>query len=162
MMTAPRPGVTSYTTPSDREVAVIRVLDAPRTLAFDAWTNPRHVPHWLTGPDGWTMPICEMDQRPGGKWRYVYRKDDGSEMTLQGVYREFTPPERIVSTETWGPNWPETVNTVTFVEANGQTTVTVTILFVSREARDAALQSGMKVGMDAGFARLEQLLDSLS
>ena len=78
MITAARTGVTTYTTPSDQEVVITRVVSAPRRVVFDAFTNARHVPNWLIGPEGWTMPVCEIDLRPGGTWRYVYRKDDGS------------------------------------------------------------------------------------
>ena len=161
MFAATRIGVTTYATPSDREVVVTRVVDAPRRLVFDAMSNPKHVPQWLTGPAGWTMPVCEIDLRPGGAWRYVYRQPDGAEMTLQGSYREVAPPERIVSTESWGPEWPETINTLVLTEAAGQTTITMTIRYPSQEARDAALRSGMKDGMDQGFARLDGLLASL-
>lgn len=161
MFTAARIGVTTYATPSDREVVVTRVVDAPRRLVFDAMSNPKHVPQWLTGPEGWTMPVCEIDLRPGGAWRYVYRRPDGAEMTLQGSYREVAPPERIVSTESWGPEWPETINTLVLTEAAGQTTITMTIRYPSQEARDAALRSGMKDGMNQGFARLDRLLASL-
>jgi uncharacterized protein YndB with AHSA1/START domain len=108
------------------------------------------------------MPVCEIDLRPGGRWRYVYRMPDGSEMTLQGTFREVTPPERVVHTETWGPEWPETVNTLALTEIGGQTTITITLLYPSQEARDAALQSGMKDGMEQGFARLDELLAGLA
>jgi uncharacterized protein YndB with AHSA1/START domain len=155
-------GVTTYATPTDREIVMTRVVDAPRRIVFDALSNPKHVPNWLTGPDGWTMPVCEIDLRPGGAWRYVYRKDDGSEMTLQGSYREVAPPERLVATESWGPQWPETVNTTVLTESDGQTTITITVRYPSKAARDAALQTGMKEGMDQGFARLDALLDTLA
>jgi uncharacterized protein YndB with AHSA1/START domain len=161
MPTAAKLGVTTYTTPSDREVVVTRVVDAPRRLVFEAMSSPKHIPQWLTGPEGWTMPVCEIDLRPGGAWRYVYRMADGTEMTLQGVYREVAPPERVVSTESWGPEWPETVNTMVLTEAAGRTTITLTIRYPSPEARDAALRSGMKEGMDQGFARLDALVASL-
>jgi uncharacterized protein YndB with AHSA1/START domain len=161
MFTAARIGVTTYATPSDREIVVTRLVDAPRRLVFDAMSNPKHVPQWLTGPEGWTMPVCEIDLRPGGAWRYVYRQPNGADMTLQGSYREVAPPERIVSTESWGPEWPETINTLVLTEAAGQTTITMTIRYPSQEARDAALRSGMKDGMDQGFARLDGLLASL-
>jgi uncharacterized protein YndB with AHSA1/START domain len=107
------------------------------------------------------MPVCEIDLRPGGAWRYVYRKADGNEMTLQGSYREVTPPERLVATESWGPEWPETVNTTVLSESAGQTTITITVRYPSKEARDAALETGMKEGMNQGFARLDVLLDTL-
>jgi uncharacterized protein YndB with AHSA1/START domain len=161
MITATRTGVTTYATPSDREVVVTRVVSAPRRVVFEAFTNTRHVPNWLIGPDGWTMPVCEIDLRPGGAWRYVYRKNDGSEMTMQGSYREVVPPERLVSTESWGPEWPETVNTMVLTEAGGLTTITITVLYPSKEARDAALKTGMKSGMDQSFARLDVMLETL-
>ena len=161
MITAARTGVTTYTTPSDQEVVITRVVSAPRRVVFDAFTNARHVPNWLIGPPGWTMPVCEIDLRPGGTWRYVYRKDDGSEMTMQGSYREVAPPERLVSTESWGPEWPETVNTMVLTETGGLTTITITARYPSKEARDAALKTGMKSGMDQSFARLDSMLQSL-
>ncbi len=161
MITAARTGVTTYTTPSDREVVITRVVSAPRRVVFEAFTNPRHVPNWLIGPEGWTMPVCEIDLRPGGRWRYVYRKADGSEMTIQGSYREVVPPERLVSTESWGPEWPETVNTMVLTESGGLTTITITIRYPTKEARDAALKTGMKEGMDQASRGSTALLETL-
>jgi uncharacterized protein YndB with AHSA1/START domain len=162
MITAARTGVTTYTAPADNQIQMTRVVNAPRKLVFETYTTPKHLQKWLLGPPGWTMPICEFDARPGGAWRYVYRKDDGNEMTLSGTVREFTPPERVVTTESWGPQWPETVNTVVFTEVAGQTTITLTMTYPSKEARDAALQTGMKEGMDQGFARLDEYLETLA
>jgi uncharacterized protein YndB with AHSA1/START domain len=147
-----------FTTPSDREVAITRVFDAPRSLVFDAHTNPDHLPQWMLGPDGWTMPVCEIDLRPGGSWRFVWQKGDGSEMEMHGEYREVAPPERLVSTERWGGDWPETLNTLVLTEEDGRTTLTQTILYPSREARDAALASGMKEGLAVGYDRLAEHL----
>ena len=161
MVTAAKVGVTSYTTPSDREVVIARVVDAPRALVWKVWTDPDHIRHWMSGREGWTMPICEMDLRPGGKWRYVWRMPNGGEMTLSGEVREVVPPTRIVTTERWGPEWPETVNTLTLTEARDLTTITITVLYPSKEARDAALKSGMKDGMDITFATLDALLRTL-
>ena len=161
MATAGRTGVTTYETPTDTQVVITRIVDAPRRLVFDAWTNPKHVPQWMLGPEGWTMPVCEMDLRPGGSWRYVWRKADGAEMTITGSVREVAPPERLVTTESWGPEWPETVNSLVLTESTGQTTIVLTILYPSKQARDAALATGMKEGMDPSFARLEKLLQSL-
>ena len=161
MTSGASPGVTTYTTPTDREIVIARVVDAPRRMVFDAFTNPKHVPNWLT-PDGWTMPVCEIDIRPGGAWRYVYHKSDGSEMTLQGAYREVLPPERLVSTESWGPQWPETVNIMVLTESGGRTTIVITVTYPTADARDAALKTGMKEGMDQGFAKLDTLLATLS
>lgn len=85
----------TLTTSSDREIVVTRVFDAPRRLVFDAWTNPEHLPHWMLGPSGWTMPVCEIDLRPGGAWRFVWRQADGTEMEMHGVYQEVVPPDRL-------------------------------------------------------------------
>lgn len=150
------------TTPTDREIVMTRAFDAPRELVWEAWTNPTYVREWLLGPEGWTMPVCEIDLRPGGSWRYVWRKADGAEMAMAGAYREVAPPERLVSTEKWGPEWPETVNTMVLTESEGRTTTTLTMTYPSREARDAALKTGMSDGMDQSFARLDMLLDTLA
>jgi len=139
-----------------------RVVNAPRRVVFDAWTNPKHVPRWMLGPEGWTMPVCEIDLRVGGAWRFVWRKSDGMEMAMTGTYREVMPPERLVSTERWGPDWPETVNAVVLTESAGQTTITLTITYPTKEARDAALATGMKEGMDPSYARLDSLLATLA
>jgi uncharacterized protein YndB with AHSA1/START domain len=155
------PGTLQVTTPSDREIEVTRVFDAPCRLVFEAWTNPKYLPHWMLGPEGWTMPVCEVDLRPGGAWHIVWRRADGTEMEMRGVYREITPPVRLVSTESWGGPWPETVNTLTLVENDGKTTATLTILYPSQEARDAALKTGMKDGMAASFDRLAEYLRTM-
>ena len=148
----------TLTTPSDREVVVTRTVDAPRRLVFEAWTKPEYLSRWLLGPEGWTMPVCEIDLRPGGQWHFVWRKSDGAEMEMRGAYREVNPPERVVSTECWGGDWPETVNTMTLAEKDGKTTVTIAIVYPSREARDAALKTGMKEGMAQSFDRLSEYL----
>jgi uncharacterized protein YndB with AHSA1/START domain len=152
----------AMTMPTDREVAVTRVFDAPRRLVFEAWTSPEHLPHWMLGPEGWTMPVCEIDLRPGGAWHFVWRRTDGTEMGMRGVYREIKPPERLVSTESWGGNWPETLNTLVLTEEGGKTTATLTILYPSKEARDAALQTGMKDGMAPTFDRLDGYLRTMA
>lgn len=162
MPTTSSPGTTTFSTPSDREIAVTRVFDAPRRLVFEAHTNPKHIPNWMLGPEGWTMPVCEVDLRPGGAWRFVWRKSDGSEMTIRGTYKEVVPTEKMVSTESWGPEWPETINTLTLTEENGRTTITTTVLYPSKEARDAALKTGMKEGMTQSFNRLAEYLQSLA
>jgi uncharacterized protein YndB with AHSA1/START domain len=151
-------GATTFATPSDVEVVVTRVVNAPRRLVFDAHTNPAHVPHWLLGPEGWTMPICEIDLRPGGTWRYVWRKSDGSEMEMHGVYQEVVPPERVVSIESWGCDWPETLTTLQLSEENGKTTITQRVRYPSQQARDAALKTGMQDGMSQGYDRLDAYL----
>ena len=158
----PNSEIFSVTMPTDREIVVTRVFNAPRNLVFEAWTNPKYLPHWMLGPDGWTMPVCEIDLRPGGSWHFVWRHSNGKEMEMRGEYREVTPPERVVSSESWGPDWPETLNTVVFSEHAGKTSATITMLYASKEARDAALKTGMKQGMALSYARLENYLSSLT
>ncbi len=153
-------GTLKVTTPSDREILMTRVVDAPRKLVFEAWTTPKHLQQWLLGPEGWTMPVCEIDLRPGGKWHFGWRRSDGTEMSMHGVYKEVKPPERVVSTESWGGDWPETINTLSFSESNGKTTISLSVLYPSREARDKALQTGMKDGVEASFNRLASYLAS--
>ena len=153
---------TTFTTPSDREIVMTRVFDAPRRLVFEAWTNPKHLPHWMLGPEGWTMPVCEIDLRPGGAWRFVWRRSDGTEMEMHGVYREIKPPERLVATESWGGDWPETVNTLVLTEKDGRTTMSQTVLYPSKEAREAAIATGMKEGWAASYDRLDEYLPTMS
>lgn len=155
-------GETTITTPSDREVVMARTFEAPRTLVWDAYTKPEHVQQWLLGPEGWTMPICEIDLRPGGEWHFLWRRPDGDELEMRGVYREIVPPERLVNTESWGGEWPETENTVQLFEENGATTVTTTILYPSREARDAAIATGMADGAERSYGLLDEYLRTLA
>lgn len=151
-------GLTTYTTPNELDLVITRVVAAPRRAVFDAWTSPPLVSQWLLGPEGWTMPVCEIDLRPGGAWRYLWRKADGREMGMNGSYREVAPPERTVWTERWGPEWPETLNTLVLTEINGRTIMILTATYPDRAAREAATQTGMKDGIERSFARLDQLL----
>lgn len=153
-----RIGATVYTMPSGREVVARRVFDAPRTLVFDAWTSCEHVPHWALGPDGWTMSVCEIDLRVGGRWRFVWRKGDGGdEMEMDGDYQEIERPERLVTTERWGDDWPEALNIMVLTEEAGRTTMTLTMRYESEEVRDRAMGTGMTDGMDLSFERLDEL-----
>jgi uncharacterized protein YndB with AHSA1/START domain len=147
--------------PSDREIQVTREFDAPRRLVFDAFTKPQLVRRWLLGPPGWTMPLCEIDLRVGGAYRYVWRSEkDGAHMAMGGVFREVVPIERIVATEKFDDAWypGEALDTTVFVETRGVTRATITVLYESTEARDTARRSGMEYGMAAGYDRLETLL----
>ena len=166
MATANRGGATQYkttfTTPSDREVVATRVVDAPRRLVWEAWTNPEHVRNWLLGPDGWTMPVCEIDLRPGGAWRYRWRGPDGTEFGMSGVYKEVVKPERLVHTELWEGQEPGSLNTLVLTEEGGRTTMTCTVLYPSKEARDAALASGMKDGWAQSYDRLDEQLREMA
>jgi uncharacterized protein YndB with AHSA1/START domain len=142
----------------EREIVMTRVFAAPRRLVFDAWTRPEQVSRWLLGPDGWTMPICEIDLRVGGAWRYVLRHPGGREMTMRGVYREIDRPGRLVSTESFDGMPGEGVNTFLLDEVDGVTTVTIRSLYESRAIRDGVLQSGMEKGAARSFDRLEDIL----
>jgi uncharacterized protein YndB with AHSA1/START domain len=153
------------TTPTDREIAMTRVFDAPRKLVFDAFTKPELVQRWLLGPPGWSMPVCEIDLRVGGAYRYVWRNDrDGTTIGMGGVFREIVAPERLVSTERFDEAWypGEAVGTIVFVEQGGSTTVRQTVRYESREARDAVTKSDMERGVTASYDRLADVLASIS
>ena len=148
------------TTPSDREAVITRVVDAPRGMVFDAHTKPELVQRWLLGPPGWTMPVCEIDLRVGGKYRYEWRSADGESMGMGGTFTEIVRPSRIVATQVFDQDWTggETIVSTDIVEKNGKSTITTTVRYSSRAARDAALQTGMASGMEMGYERLESLL----
>jgi uncharacterized protein YndB with AHSA1/START domain len=153
------------TTPSDREIVIIRTFDAPRELVFEAWTKAEHVRHWW----GWrtaTMIQCEADVRPGGSWRYVTREENGVEVPFTGVYQEVTPPERLVHTAIYDVapfnSGDPAVTTVTFTEADGRTTVTGTTLYPTKEIRDGVIESGMEGGAAESMDRLAEHLQTLA
>lgn len=152
------------TAKSDRELVITRAFNAPRQLVFDAHTKPELVKRWLLGPPGWTMPVCEIDLRVGGKYRYVWRNADGRDMAMGGVYREIVAPQRLVATELFDEDWTggETVSTAEFSEAGGVTTVTTTVLYSSSAARDGAMATGMADGMESGYQRLDAVLAEIS
>lgn len=152
---------TTYTTPSDREIGMTRVFNAPRELVYQAYTDPNHVPHWW-GPRRMTTTVNTMDVRPSGAWRVVQRDPEGNEYGFRGEYREVVPPERLVYTfEFEGMPGHILVETVTFEEQDGKTTVTSTALFDSVEGRDGMLESGMESGAIESWDRLEELLERL-
>ena len=145
----------------DREIVMTRAFDAPRKLVFDAFTKPELLKQWLLGPPGWSMPVCEIDLRIGGRYRYVWRRDtDGTEMGCGGVYREIVPAERLVHTEQFDNPWypGESLITTVLDEQRGKTTLTATMLYESRDARDGILKSGMESGVAASYDRLAELL----
>ena len=154
----PDTGTLKVTTPSDREIVLTRAFDAPRQLVWDAFTQPELLQRWLLGPSGWSMIVCDVALKAGEAYRYVWRHTNGNEMTIKGICREVVIHERIVSTESWGGDWPDTLNTIVFAEENGKTTVTNTILYPSKKARDAALKTGMTKGVAASYNRLAELL----
>ena len=150
------------TTPSDREIAMTRVFEAPRSLVFDAWTKPELLKRWLGVRNGWTFEVCEVDLRVGGAYRFVWRGPDGAEMGMGGVYREIVSPERLVSTEKFDDPWypGEALDTIVLVEHDGKTTATTTVLYESQEIRDAVLESGMARGVAESYDVLAELLES--
>ncbi len=154
----------TVTRPSQHEVMVSRTFAAPRAAVFDALTNPAVVTQWLLGPSGWTMPVCEIDLREGGKYRFKWRHADGSELGVTGVFREVEPPVRLTNTELFDEDWTggETLATVGLAEQDGLTHFSQTIRFSSPEARDAALTTGMLEGMSASYERLDSLLRASS
>jgi uncharacterized protein YndB with AHSA1/START domain len=153
--------------PSDREVSVSRAFNAGRALVYEAYTTPELVRRWLLGPPGWTMPVCEMDVRVGGKFRWVWRSDeDGSEFGFHGEFREVDAPAKLRHTEAYDPGSVgggmgeagEAMVTVTFTETGGITTLTTLIDYGSKEARDAAMSTGMTDGMEMSYQKLDGLL----
>ncbi|HVR88443.1 MAG TPA: SRPBCC domain-containing protein [Candidatus Limnocylindria bacterium] len=149
---------TNVTLPSDREILITRVFDAPRELVFKACTDPDLIPRWW-GPRAFTTTVEKMDLRPGGKWRFLNRAPDGNEYGFEGEYREVVPPERIVDTfEFDGVPGKVQVQTATFTERDGKTELTIRVVFDSKEDRDGMLHSGMEVGMRESHDRLAELL----
>lgn len=153
------------TTPSDREIVLTRTFNAPRHLVFDALSKPELVKRWF-GPRVLTLTVCEIDLRPGGKYRYVLSHPDGRTMGMGGVYREVERPESVVCTEVFDdfppPPGEEAVLTSVLTERDGQTTLTATVVYASREIRDAVLQSGMEGGAAESYDRLAELLAELT
>lgn len=148
------------TLPSDTEIVMTRVFDAPRRLVFEAHSKPEHLRHWW-GPREFTMALCEMDFRPGGKWRYVLRSARG-DFAFRGEFREIVAPERIVWTfEFEGAPGDVAVETLTLTERDGRTTLTTRSVASSRAARDAVLQSGMEKGAAETWDRLAEYVSTL-
>jgi uncharacterized protein YndB with AHSA1/START domain len=150
------------TTPSDREIVLTRLFDAPRHLVFEAMTKPEHIRRWWgILDDQHSVPVCEIDLRPGGAWRFVGRGPQG-EYGFHGVYREIAPPDRVVFTEIFDP-YPDVVSVVTSIltEEGGKTRLTVKCLYPSVEVRDMVLQTGMARGAGISYDRLEEVVAEL-
>ena len=156
-------GAMQVTTPSEREIVITRVFDAPRALVFEAYTKPELLKRWLGVQPGWTLAVCEIDLRQGGAYRYLWRGPGGAEMGMRGTYREVVAPERLVTDEVFDQAWyeGECVGTVTLVEHGGKTTLTMTLRYDSQAVRDAVLAHGALEGMAAGFDTLATVLTTL-
>jgi uncharacterized protein YndB with AHSA1/START domain len=166
-MTVTSSGTATVTLPTDEQILITREFDAPKRLVYKAWTTPELVKRWWNAKRG-EVTIAEIDLRVGGKWRYVMVTDDGFEVGFHGEYREIVPNERIVSTEVY-EGLPEgvseeegaTVNTATFTEEEGRTTLTILVEAPSKASRDAIIDSGMEAGMQDAMDLLEQVAASL-
>ena len=161
------------TTPSDREVTVTRVFDAPAQLVWAAHTRPELIQRWLVGSEDWFMPYCKVDLRVGGRYRYIWQnRQTGGRFGSYGEHLEVTPAERLVTSElmdglapgeqindepAWGAGDPA-INTLTLREAGGKTTLSLNMRYPSKDLRDMALQSGMSDGMAMGYDLLEAFL----
>lgn len=148
-------------TPSENEFSVTRVFNAPAKLVFEYHTKPEHVRKWMLGPDGWSMPVCEIDLRVGGSYHHKWRNDaDGSEFGARGTYKEIAAPARLVHSEGMygvpGAEGEEALCTLTFDENAGKTTLTTLMKFSSKETRDGAMASGMADGMSSSYDRMEE------
>jgi uncharacterized protein YndB with AHSA1/START domain len=155
-------GSFEVSTPSDREIRMTRLFDAPPRLVFEAMTKPEHVKQWWGRlGEGYSVPVCEIDLRPGGSWRFVNRHPKG-EAAFHGEYREVTPPSRLVFTEIF-EQFPDTVSVVTseLAEDCGKTRLTVTVQYPSVQVRDMVMASGMSKGAGISYDRLEDLLAEL-
>ena len=152
----------AVTTPSEREVRIVRELDHPRERVFAAFTDPALIPEWW-GPRGRRAIVDVMDVRPGGQWRFRLDDSAGEETAFRGVYREVTPPERIVQTFEWeGMPGHIAVETAEFEDIGGRTRITTTSLFHTTEERDGMLSTGMESGANETYERLDELLTRLS
>jgi uncharacterized protein YndB with AHSA1/START domain len=158
------PNTLRVTTPTDLEIVMTRTFDAPRALVWEAMSKPELIKQWLFGPPGWVMTTCEDDLRVGGSFRWAWSGPDGTGMAMHGVYREVTPPERVVRTEIFDfgcdAQGGEQLSTILLHEVEGRTNLTLTVLYDSKEARDGALASGMEHGVSAGYDRLEGMLQA--
>jgi uncharacterized protein YndB with AHSA1/START domain len=150
------------TTPSDHEIRMTRLFNAPRHLVFEAMTKPEHVKQWWGRlGEGYSVPVCEIDLRPGGAWRFVNRHPKG-EAAFHGEYREIAPPSRVVFTEIF-EEFPDAVSVVTaeFTEEDGKTRLTATVRYPTPQVRDMVMASGMSRGAGISYDRLEDLVAEL-
>lgn len=147
----------------EREIVITRDFNAPRNLVYDAMTKPELLKRWLGAISGWSMDVCEIDLKVGGSYRYLWRGPDGAQMGMRGEYREIVPNERIVNTEVFDEAWYPggAVETAVLTEHDGRTTLTSSVLYSSKEARDGVLKSPMESGMAEGYNVLDSVLASL-
>ena len=152
-------GIASLTTPSDREILTERVFHAPRERVYAAFTNPDLISRWW-GLESTTTIVDQLELKPGGAWRFVQRNKDGSETAFRGIYREVTPPERLIYTFEWeGMPGHVLVDTTTFEALGEDTKVTIHSLFHTTGERDEMLAGGMERGLNESYGMLDRLLE---
>jgi len=162
MMTDQQAATATITTPTDREIHIERVFDAPRDLVFATFTDPQLIPEWWGPRDGTTV-VDQMDVRAGGSWRFITADCEGNETAFRGTYREVTPPERVVQTFEWeGMPGHVCIETAVFEDLGERTRVINTSLFHTTEERDGMLASGMERGLNETYARMDELLARLA
>ena len=154
------PAPVHVTTPTTSSVQVVRSFKAPAQLIWDFHTKPQLLQRWLLGPDGWSMPVCEMDPRVGGKFRYQWHNDSGDQpdFAITGELKEVDEPRRSVHVERMEGMPGEALVTTTFEESNGTTTLTVLMDYGTQEVRDIVVATGMTDGMATSYDRLEGML----
>jgi uncharacterized protein YndB with AHSA1/START domain len=150
-------GTLKVTMPTDTEIVLTRVFDAPRQIVFDAFRKPELLKRWF-GPHGWSLVVCEVDYRVGGGFRFVLEGPGGKKMGMRGIYREIAPPDRSVHVESFDDYPGESIVTSVFSEEMGRTTLTATVTYPSREIRDMVAKSGMEHGAAESYDRLADLL----
>ena len=158
MASSSQVGSMTFTKPNDTQLVAMRVINAPQDLVWKAHTQCEQVKQWLLGPDGWTMPGCEIDLRPGGAWRYVYKGADGAGFEMGGEYKEIEAPERLVNTERMNDLPIETLNTLTLTEQAGRTVVRTVVDYPSQEIREQIIATGMMEGWAKSYDRLERFI----
>lgn len=155
-------GTFRMTRDGEREIVVVRQFAVPRSAVFDGFTQSELLKQWMFGPEGWSMPVCELDLRPGGRIRYEWRHEDGREMGMSGTFRDIKRPLRMIHTELFDEDWTggEVIAATTFEEENGITTATMRLTYPDAAACTRVLDSGMEDGIALGYDRLETLLAS--
>ena len=167
-MTTTNDTKTKVSLPSDQEILVTRTFDAPRDLLWQMWTQAEHLQHWW-GPEGWSLPICEVDFRPGGSWFYCMQGPDGMQSCGKATYLGIDPPKRLVYEDAFTDaegnvleGMPLAHITLEFVEAGDKTTVLNTVRYPSKAERDAVLEMGVEAGIDQTWNRLDEYLVQIS
>src|SRR5919204_4347163 len=156
-MTLTNSGTAKVTLPTDEQILITREFDAPRHLVWEAYTKPEHIRRWWHAKRG-EMTVADVDLRVGGTWRYVMNTPDGFEVAFHGEFREIVPNERIVTTEVYeGMPDAQALDTVTFTEVDGRTTLTILVEHARKEHRDAHIESGMEDGLQDALDLLEQV-----